>query len=246
MMLCYKAWRESRTRFLLSAFTLAGLCAALVWYHREAGDGISRLPLSYVDFIWKAVYRSYIRELFVLLVLLLGVGGLLREKAARTTGFTLALPVSRWRLVATRAAVGVLEVMGLSLVPALVIPALSPVVHQSYPWAQALQFSLLWSVCGTLIFMMAFLPSALFGEEYTAPVVSFFVLLAYSFVADIPAVERHLGDIHDLMSGEGMPYFRPETAQLAGPLPWLSLAMILVISASVVVVAASITRQQDF
>jgi hypothetical protein len=30
MMLCYKAWRESRARFALSALTLAGFCCAFV------------------------------------------------------------------------------------------------------------------------------------------------------------------------------------------------------------------------
>src|SRR2546429_4472573 len=143
MMLWYKAWRESQTRFLLSVVTIAGLCAAFVVFHvvfHSQGAGISDRPLTYMEYIWRIVYKGYLRELFVMLALLLGIGGLLRERDHGTAGFTLALPVSRLYVAAARAAVGLLEVAALSLVPALVIPALSPLVGQFYPWPQAFEF----------------------------------------------------------------------------------------------------------
>ncbi len=97
-MLWYKAWRESQVRFLLSAVTIAGLCIAFVVFHRE-GSAISERPLTYLEYVWRIVYKGYLRELFVLLTLLLGIGGLLRERDYGTASFTLALPVSRLRLV---------------------------------------------------------------------------------------------------------------------------------------------------
>src|SRR5262249_35519736 len=157
-----------------------GLCALFVLIQSDARASVDGEPLTYVAYIWRIMYKGYLRELFVLLVLLLGVGGLLRERAYGTVGYTLTLPISRWRIVVARAVAGSLEVVVLSLLPAIVIPVLSPVVHQSYPWTQALQFSLLWSVAGTLIFAMGFLSSVVFGGEYSAPVVAFVVLLAYS------------------------------------------------------------------
>jgi ABC-2 type transport system permease protein len=181
-MLWYKAWRESRTRFLLSAVTIAGLCVLFVLIQSDARASMDSEPLTYVGYIWRIIYKGYLRELFILLVLLLGAGGLLRERAYGTASYTLALPISRWRTVVARAVTGVLEVVVLSVLPALVIPALSPVVHQSYPWSQALQFSLLWSVAGALIFSVGFLFSVVFGGEYSAPVVAFVVLLAYSVI----------------------------------------------------------------
>ena len=39
MMLLYKAWRESRTRFLLSALALAGMCGLFVYFHNEGHPG---------------------------------------------------------------------------------------------------------------------------------------------------------------------------------------------------------------
>ena len=158
-MLWYKAWRESRTRFLLSAVTIAGLSAGFVVFHRAAAE-ISDKPLTYMEYIWRIVYKGYLRELYVLLALLLGVGGLLRERDFGTAGFTLALPVSR-----LRAAVGLAQVAVLSLLPALVIPSLSPFIGQIYPWPQALQFARLWGAGGALIFMMGFLASSLFAEH---------------------------------------------------------------------------------
>jgi len=245
-MLWYKAWRESRTRFAMSLIAVGAICACLVLFHGETQTAITDRPLSYGAYIWRAVYKSYLRELFVLLVILLGVGGLLREQAYGTTSFTLALPVSRWRIVTARATVGLFEVAMLSLLPGILIPALSPLAQQSYPWSQALQFSLLWAVCGAFFFSVGFLSSVVLSGAYTAPVVSLSVLLFYSVFMELPGVERRVPDIHDVMSGAGMPYFRLDTAQLAGTLPWTTMALILLIAFGMVALACAFTRRQDF
>lgn len=244
-MLWYKAWQESQTRFLLGALTIAGLCVGFVLFHRD-GARIFDRPPTYLEYIWGIVYKGYLRELFILLTLLLGVGGLLRERDFGTAGFTLALPVSRLRIVSVRAVVGLMQVAALSLLPALVIPAISPLMGQFYPWSQALQFALLWTVGGALIFMIGFLASSLFGGEYTAPVVAFLGLLLYSVLADLPYFEHHSLDVHDIMSGTEMPYFQSKGAILIGPLPWNALAVILLIVFALVAVSGQITRHRDF
>jgi ABC-type transport system involved in multi-copper enzyme maturation permease subunit len=245
-MLWYKAWRESRTRFAMSMIAVGAICAFLVLFHSQARTAITDRPIPYAAYIWKAVYKSYLRELFVLLVILLGVGGLMRERAHGTASFTLALPVSRWRIVAVRATVGLLEVVMLSLLPCLLIPLLSPLAQQSYPYSQALQFSLLWVVCGAFFFSVGFLSSIILDGAYTAPVVSLSVLLFYSVFMELPGVERLVPDIHDVMSGAGMPYFRSDTAQLVGTLPWQTMALILLTAFGMVVLACVFTRRQDF
>ena len=244
-MLWYKAWLESRTRFLLAALAIAGSCACSVLLHRDGLQLFDRPP-TYVEYIWELVYKGYLRELFLLLTLLLGVGGLLRERDFGTASFTLGLPVTRLRVVSVRAALGLAEVVALSLLPALVIPSLSPLTGQSYPWSQALQFAVLWAVAGALIFMMGFLASSLFGGEYTAPVVAFLGLLGYSVIADLPFFERHSLDVNDIMSGTGMPYFQQHGSLLVGPVPWNALGVILLLVFSLVALASRITRQQDF
>jgi ABC-type transport system involved in multi-copper enzyme maturation permease subunit len=245
-MLWHKAWRESQARFLLSALAIVGLCSGFVVFHREGAAGVSDRPLTYAEYIWEIVYRGYLRELFVLFSMLLGFGGLLRERDHGTAGFTLALPVSRFRLVSVRAAVGLLEVAGLSVLPGLVIPSLSALIGQSYPWSQALKFALLWTSGGAFFFVIGFLASNLFFGEFTAPSAGFLGLLLYSMVADLPILERYSLDVHDIMSGKGMPYFQLHGALLVGPLPWMALAVFALITLGLIGLACQITTHRDF
>lgn len=245
-MLLYKAWRESRARFLLSAVALAVICASFVFFHRDASSGISEEPLTYPVYIWRITYKGYLRELFMILTILLGLGGLTRERDHRTAGFTLALPLSRWRLLASRTAVGLVEVLLLAALPAILLPALSSLIGQVYPSSQAWAFAVLWATVGSLIFATGLLASVAFTGEFTAPVAAIFGLVGYSLFADMPPVERYLTDIHDVMSGIDMPYFRESTGLLSGPLPWPTLIAVLLASAALIVIGARITNRQDF
>ena len=47
------------------------------------------------------------------------------------------------------------------------IPTMSPLVHQSYPFSQAIQFSLLWIAAGALLFATSFLLSTVVTGQYT-------------------------------------------------------------------------------
>jgi hypothetical protein len=192
MMLWYKAWRESRVRFLL------------------------------------------------------GLGGLARERDQRTAGFTLALPVSRWRLLVTRTLLGLGQVVLLATIPAIVLPLLSPLIGQAYPSSQAWAFAILWATVGSLIFAMALLASVVFAGEFTAPVAAILGLTAYSFLADVQPIERYLTDIHDVMSGIDMPYLAERTGVLTGSLPWATLFTLLLAAATLVAIGARITDRQDF
>ena len=246
MMLWYKAWRESRARFLLSVIALAVICASFVFFHRDASSGISDEPLSYAVYIWRITYKGYLRELFMILTILLGLGGLTRERDHRTVGFTLALPVSRSRLLATRTLVGLAQVVLLAALPAIVLPVLSPLIGQAYPPSQAWAFTILWATVGSLIFAMGLLASVLFTGEFTAPVAAICGLMGYSLIADMAPAERYLTDIHDVMSGIDMPYFTERTGVLTGPLPWATLLVVLLATSALIVIGARITNRQDF
>ena len=73
---------------------------------------------TYSQYLWSVIYKGYLRDIFVVLVQLLGMGGLGRERAYGTSGFTVTLPVSRWRLVTTRAAIGIAESTVIAFLPA--------------------------------------------------------------------------------------------------------------------------------
>jgi hypothetical protein len=244
-MLGYKAWLESKARFLVSACTIAALCIGFVLLNNHGAVFADRSK-SYIEYIWRIVYKGYLRELFAILALLLGVGGLKRERHYGTAGFTLALPVSRFCLVSVRALVGLSETALLAFLPALIVPALSPFVGQTYPWSQASQFGLLWAAGGAFLFTIGFFSSIVLGSEYTAAVIAIIAMLCYSVVADLPFVERHFIDIHDLMSGTGMYYFQARTYLLIGPLPWLAMSVVVFVVLSSIALAGCITRGQDF
>src|SRR5215813_3426123 len=163
-MLWYKAWRESRVRFLLSAAVLVFLCLGLM-YRARTGFPPPDLPrLPYSAWVWANIYGNLNPTVFIILAMVLGLGGLQRERLVGTTAFTLTLPVTRIHLVMVRAAAGLLQVAILSLVPAMLVPSLSPVLAgQSYPETQALQFSLLFMSWGAVAFAVGFLWSSLFG-----------------------------------------------------------------------------------
>jgi ABC-2 type transport system permease protein len=248
-MLWYKAWHESRVRFLISALVLIGICAVVVLLQQpfRAQLHTRETPLNtYAGYIYLRIYGGFARGTFLLLALVLGLGGLQREKAHGTAGFTLALPVSRFRHLAVRAAVGLLQVAALSLLPLALVPGLSPFAGEYYPWRQSLQFSLLWIVVGSAVFAAAFLASAVFANEYSALAVSLVAFLMYPLATHFSPLRRYPLNIHYIMNGIGMPYFDPRTDLLAGPMPWTILSVAAMVAMIFIASATVITRKQDF
>ena len=245
-MLWYKTWRETRARFLIGAATLGWVCGVIVLLQHSARTYAGE-PTTYGAYIWNAVYKDYVKNLFLVMTIVLGGGGLLQEAARGTAGFTLALPVSRMRLLLVRAAVGSAEVIGLALLPAVVIPLASPLGGESYPLVQALQFSILWAGCGLAVFGGALVLASLLADVYAAWIVSFLVLLFYGALVNLTALERLRGlDLFDLMSGSGMPYLTEGGRLLAGSFPWLPLSMILLLGIGFVLLAGVVTQRRDF
>src|SRR5438876_12165618 len=123
-MLWYKAWRESRARFLLTAAVWTFLCAGLMYRARTGFPPPERPDLPYSAWVWANIYGNMNPTVFIILVMVLGLGGLRRERPVGTAAFTLSLPVTRTRLVIVRAALGLLQVFILSFIPAVLIPTL--------------------------------------------------------------------------------------------------------------------------
>ena len=90
MMLFYKAWRESQTRFLVGALALAGYCAFMVMNRSGTEGAFSERVVghSYGEYIDSLVFSGFGKLVFVLPVIFLGLGGLLRERARHTAEST--------------------------------------------------------------------------------------------------------------------------------------------------------------
>jgi len=99
MMLWYKAWRESRVRFFLSLGVWAILSVSLMYRAKLGFPPPERPDLPYSAWVWANIYGNMNPTVFIILVMILGLGGLQRERPVGTAAFTLSLPVSRMRLV---------------------------------------------------------------------------------------------------------------------------------------------------
>ena len=114
---------------------------------------------NYVQYIHWTIFGGLARGLMQLSCLLLGLGGLQRDRKENTLGFTLALPVSRFSLVASRAALGLLQVLALATVPSLVVTLASHLAGEQLPLDYAVRFIPLWAAGGIFTFAISFLCS---------------------------------------------------------------------------------------
>lgn len=247
--LLFKAWRESRERFLLGAALLAAICVSGVFCRgslmKVFAPNESFVGIPYAGYIYRLVYGGPARGLFVIMAMVLALGGLQRERLHRTVGFTLALPVSRAQLAGVQALFGLGQIAVLSALPLLLLAACSPLAHVSYPLGQMARFGLLWLAGGAVFFAVAFLAATLFRNEYAALAISFVFMIFYPIAVLFPPLNRYPLNVHHIMSGLAMPYFDPRTALLVGAPPWGLLASMIAMAGVLIVLAVQIAKRQD-
>lgn len=193
-MLWYKVWCETRARLAIAAAALAASFAL------HAGDS----PLT----------------IFLLVVIVLGGGSLRQEHALGTARFTLALPVTRARLLAVRAGAGLVEVV--------LLAALAGAL------AHSAQVAVRWSACGALVFAVALAVAALVANEVAAWLAAFVLVMSYEAAVSVLDLARY-GAV-DLY----------RTMVLGGPVPWASLGRVAAAGAAVLALAHLLTWRRDF
>jgi ABC-type transport system involved in multi-copper enzyme maturation permease subunit len=252
-MLWYKAWRESRVRFLITALTLIAFCAFAVLFEPfiQANGGLL-IPLhlhkaAYNEYIYNLIYSGQAKGLFALLVIFLGLGGLQRERSHNTAVFTLALPVSRFRVIGTQIALGTVELAVLALLPAVLVPSLCSVAHQSFPLSEALHFSVLWFACGLVIYSSSFFLAVVTYGEYTAPIACYLLLMIHTVAAQWhPLRPYRLNLMWRMGEFRTMQWDQSHMFLLPPPLSWTALFVIALISVALFATAARVTDRQDF
>jgi ABC-type transport system involved in multi-copper enzyme maturation permease subunit len=242
----WKAWRESRARFFCSLVLLTSLVAYavvtspgfLTRYNAHFPDK----QLLYSVYVWTGLFHYALEGLWVLAALIVALGGLAREKATGVALFSLALPVSRLNLFLIRAAMASVESMVLGLTSALLIPALSALVGETYPFSQALGFGALMSGAGLVILAFGLLISEIFEGEFTAPVIGL-CLLTLIFLGYRGHMLRGW-NVFDVMSATAS--INPQTQLLTGTFHWLDLAACLLFSIVLLFTAGSVVKIRDF
>ena len=245
-MLWYKSFREIRVVTLVGILGMAAACVLIV-INQQAMRAHADTQMTYIAYIWKSVYNSIGRDIFVILCIILGSGGLLQERAHGTSGFTLALPVSRRRIIFTRAMIGYFGVLAIAAVPIAVVPFVSRYVGEQYPIGQNIGFFFLWAGCGAVFYGLTFLLAHWIEGEYLSVLIAVPSLMLYGALLNLPWLSQlRMLNIFDILNGEEMPYLNETQHLLVAPLPWLALGVMVAVSAVLITFAARRIEPLDF
>jgi ABC-2 type transport system permease protein len=235
--LWYKAWLETRSRFLTCLATLTIFCAVFVGH----AQGI-------IGPKWKTDYnrllfvtQQFIVIMWILAVVLLGMGGIVRERAIGTSSLTLSLPVSRARFLGIRIGMGVLEAIALAVVPWTTIFIVSSFSRMPILITQVGFYVLLLIGGGSAYFAMAVLVSSLIEGEYTAPAVAFGLVLLTAIVLD--AWLRPF-NLWRLLTGDF--YIDRHTYLLSWPFPWRGTLASMSAAALMLLTAVKVIQKREF
>jgi ABC-2 type transport system permease protein len=254
-MLWYKAWLETRWRFVIGLVLLLCSAVAVVFAYPQvialmplvpAGeiDGelgrrikeAAELMREYRGYVWAQWFRQNLPQAWILFAVILGTGGLLSQTGGGAALFTLSLPATRTRLLMIRAATALAELLLLAIVPSLLLWILSPSIGEAYSAGDALVHSLCLFVVGAVFFSLSFLLSTVFSDVWRPALLAFGVAAALSVVEEISR-NGSVG-VFRVMSAEA--YFR------SGELPWLGLLVSVVVSAALLIAATKNIARQDF
>lgn len=255
-MLWYRAWLETRWRFVIGFALLTLSAVGVVLAYPKV---ISLLPLvpsgdtggeighrireaaalarEYRGYIWSQWFGQNLVQTWTILAVLLGTGGLLAQASGGGALFTLSMPVSRTRLLAVRAATGLVELLALAVLPSLVIPLLSPAVGETYSSGSALVHAACLFVAGAAFFSLAFLLSTIFGDLWRPLLLPLCAAAVLAFYEPFfPGLARY--SVYRVMRAEA--YFR------TGALPWPGLLASGLASAAMLYAAAVNIARHDF
>ncbi len=254
-MLWHKAWLETRWRFVTGLLILTVMTGVSVYEYVLAlrmmplADSVlagDASPLGAVlrdaitvqrefrGFIWYNAFRDNLTTMGVLFAVLLGCGGVLAEGKKGTALFTLSLPVTRRRLLGTRAGMGLAQCFVIAMIPPLTIPLLAPAVGQQFSVVDALAHGLCLFFVGALFYSLAAFLSTMFGD-FWRPLLIAFGVACVAAMAQFAAPEYGLFRI---MNGED--YFRN------GTLPWMGFVTSAVLASALLYGAAETLERRDF
>lgn len=212
----YKAWLDTRWRFLIGVAVMFVAAGALVFGYEEvlrqlqtlaAGRGTPGRETIFGDYrtyVWNAGIRDTLRQLTALFAVVLSAGGLLSQASRAGSGggqFMLSLPVSRDQLLWSRVGVGLAQLLALTVLAPLLITAISPAIGQSYRIIDALVYGLCLFAGGAVLFSATTLLSTMFNDVWRPPLVALCAVVAIGFVVSLlGGSSRH--SLLGVMTGE--------------------------------------------
>jgi ABC-2 type transport system permease protein len=235
--LWFKAWLETRARFLTCLATLTVFSGVFV-HHAQA----------LIRPEWKSdfnrllfVNQQFLVIMWILSVVLLGMGGIVRERAVGTSPLTLSLPVSRAHLLCVRIGLGVLQAIVLGVVPWLAVFLVSSFANKPILITQVTSYVFLLVGGGLVYFAMAILVSSLIAGEYTAPALAFGVVLLGAIFFDSWLRQFN---VWRLVTGDFS--IDRSTYLLSTHLPWMGIFASLFAAVLMLVASMIVLQRREF
>lgn len=236
-MLWYRFWLETRARFLTCLATVTIFCGLFV--HHAQGLLRPQWESAFNRLLF--VNQQFLVMMWILACVLLGMGGIVREKAVGTSSLTLSLPVRRSTVLGVRVGVGLAEAIVLGVVPWLTVFVISAWAGMPISITQVGAYMVLLIGGGLVYFAMAVLVSSLVTGEYTAPAVAFGVVLLSVIVFDnwLPRFNAWR-----LVTGDFS--IDRNTFLLGKHLPWPGILASLAAAALMVLASVLVVERREF
>jgi hypothetical protein len=254
-MLWYKAWLDTRWKLVIGVVLLLFLAMGTVFGYSSMQELIRSLPTGPGDgsalseavregieaartfrgYVWSSWFGEDFPLYGTILAAVLGSGSPL-SRSGRGLLFSLALPATRERWIATRAATLLAELFVLAFLPSLALVGLAPFAQQQLALGEILVYSATAFVGASVFVGLALFLSTVF-EDVWRP-----LLLTVCAAFAIGAVGIYLlPDGRGLFAAMGgRSYF------VGGSLLWLELSLCVAATAALVYAAAANIARRDF
>ncbi len=239
-MLWYKAWLETRTRFLISLCGITLLTSYFVYHQNHEGRDLKG---TFWDYHTIHTAHALLVAMWIAAVIFLMMGGLLQEKKSAASSFTLALPLSRERLMRVRILFGLLQATALTIIPWGAMFLVACATGKANSLSQAVFHIVLLAGGGIVFFAIALLVSSLVEGEYTAPAVSLGILFADVIAMGDPPLRAY--SPWNFMLGTQY-YDRTATQLLLGTIPWMHVVINVLVAGLLTALSIAAIRRRDF
>lgn len=254
-MLWHKTWMDTRWRFVAGVFVLllsamgtvfgfplvAGRVMAIGEVPQDGGlvaqairDALD-LSRTFRGYVWMNAFSQNLSQLAMLFAALLGSGGLRAEAAG--TLYTLSLPFSRRAFMSTRAAIGLVELAAVTMIPSLAIAALAPAVGERFPVVEAMVHGVCLFAGAAVFFGLTFWLSTLFPDPWRPGLIAFGVATVVGLCEALLFRSQPWGLFHVT---SGASFFRGDGV------PWLGIVVLAALSAALVQRAIVSVERQDY
>jgi ABC-2 type transport system permease protein len=241
VMLLFAVWRLPLEQTDLAQWYSSLQKREPIW--SEDSRGLLPLLNSYQGYMWYNWFKLLLLMMWPTFAVTMGATLVaascpwMAGAPAATGLFTFSLPVSRRRVLLTRAALVAVEMVLVALVPSLMFPIASRLIGADVPFGSTVVHALLLTLGGMVFISLSFLLTAVFNSLLKVIAIGIAIVFALLFPLR-PVEEYPWWNVYHVMSGET--YFR------YGQIPWLGLFASLGASALMMLVAVRIYERRDF